>query len=60
MLSGNVLRKLGIKSQSELSNLAMRGYRDLGPVPRERLISVNPGLKFCSVFVFYIPMHCLG
>ena len=31
----------------------------LGPVP-ERPISVNPGLKFCSVFVFYIPMHCLG
>ena len=25
----------------------------------ERPISVNPGLKFCSVFVFYIPMHCL-
>ena len=29
------------------------------PVP-ERPISVNPGLTFCSVFVFYIPMHCLG
>ena len=27
-----------------------------GAVP-ERTISVNPGLKFCSVFVFYIPMH---
>ena len=26
----------------------------------ERLIGVNPGLKLCSVFVFYIPMHCLG
>ena len=26
----------------------------------ERPISVNPGLKFCSVFVFYIPMHCFG
>ena len=25
-----------------------------GPIP-ERSISVNPGLKFCSVFVFYIP-----
>ena len=23
-------------------------------------ISVNPGLKFCSVLVFYIPMHYLG
>ena len=22
-------------------------------------INVNPGLTFCSVFVFYIPMHCL-
>ena len=21
---------------------------------------INPGLKFCFVFVFYIPMHCLG
>ena len=30
-----------------------------GPVP-ERPISINPVLKFCSVFVFYIPMHCLG
>ena len=30
-----------------------------GLVP-ERPISINPGLKFCSVFVFYIPMHCLG
>ena len=27
----------------------------LGPVP-ERLISANPGLKFCSVFVFCFPM----
>ena len=32
---------------------------NLGPVP-ERPISINPGLKSCSVFVFYIPMHCLG
>ena len=24
-----------------------------------RLISANPGLKFCSVFVFYLPMCCL-
>ena len=31
----------------------------LGPVP-ERLISVNSGLKFSSVFVLYIPMYCLG
>ena len=30
-----------------------------GPVP-ERLISVNSGLKFSSVFVLYIPMYCLG
>ena len=33
--------------------------KDQGPVP-EVSISVNPGLKFCSVFVFYISMHCLG
>ena len=26
----------------------------------ERPISVNPGLKFCSVFIFYLPMYCLG
>ena len=31
----------------------------LGPVP-ERSISVNPGIKCCSVFVFYIPTYCLG
>ena len=30
-----------------------------GLVP-ERSISVNPQLKFCSVFVLYIPMCCLG
>ena len=60
MLSGKILRKVGIKSQSELSNLAIGGHRDLGSVPRERPISFNPRLKFCSVFVFYIPMHCLG
>ena len=29
--------------------------KDQGPIP-ERPISVNPGLKFCSIFVFYIPM----
>ena len=25
----------------------------------ERPISANRGLKFCSVFVFYLPMYCL-
>ena len=29
-----------------------------GPVP-ERPISANPELKFCSDFVFYVPMHYL-
>ena len=29
-----------------------------GPVP-ERLISANPGLKFCHDILFYLPMHCL-
>ena len=28
-----------------------------GPVP-ERSISANQGLKFCSFFVFYLPMYC--
>ena len=28
------------------------------PVP-ERPISANPRIKFCSVFVFYLPMCCL-
>ena len=28
------------------------------PVP-ERPISAYPGLKFCSVFVIYLPMYCL-
>ena len=31
----------------------------LGLVP-ERPISANPGLKFCSVFVFYVPMEAGG
>ena len=30
----------------------------LGPVPG-RLISPNPGLKFCSTFCIYPTMHCL-
>lgn len=30
-----------------------------GPLP-ERQINVNPGLKLFSVFIFYIPKHCLG
>ena len=30
----------------------------MGPVP-ERPISANPGLKFCSTFCIYLPMHCL-
>ena len=30
-----------------------------GPVP-ERSIGINPGLKFCSGSVFYIPMHLLS
>ena len=30
----------------------------IGLVP-EWLISANPGLKFCSVFVFYLPMYFL-
>ena len=30
--------------------------KDPGPVP-ERPISANTGLKFCSVFEFYLPMY---
>ena len=33
-------------------------FKDLEPVP-ERPISANPWLKLCSVFVFYLSMHCL-
>ena len=41
------------------SNHLSGPLRKQGPVP-EMSISVNPGLKFCSVLVFYIPMHYLG
>ena len=41
-----------------LLELLVLAYWNQGPIP-ERLISINPGLKFCSVFVFYIPMYCL-
>ena len=41
------------------SNLLLSYYIVLGPVP-EMSICLNPGLKFCSVFVFYICIHCLG
>ena len=58
MLSGKILRKVGIKSQSELSNLAIGGHRDLGSVPRERPIRVNPGLKVCSVL--YFTFQCIA
>ena len=39
-----------------MGSLLLTQLKLQGPVP-EMLISVNPGLKFCSV---YIPMHCLG
>ena len=42
-----------------MGSLLLTQLKLQGPVP-EMLISVNAGLKFCSVFVFYIPMHCLG
>ena len=41
-----------------LLELLVLAYWDQGPIP-ERPISINPGFKFCSVFVFYIPMYCL-
>ena len=42
------------------SVLVTRNYvYSLGPAP-ERPISVNPRLKFCFVFVSYIPLHCIG
>ena len=33
-------------------------YTAESPVP-ERLFTANPGLKFCSTFCIYLPMHCL-
>ena len=41
-----------------LLELLVLAYWDEGRIP-ERPISINPGFKFCSVFVFYIPMYCL-
>ena len=40
------------------SELLILAYWNEGPIP-ERPININPGLKFCSMFVFYIPMYCL-
>lgn len=34
------------------------GKKQLGPVP-EGPISANPGLKSCSIFVFYLSLYCL-
>jgi len=34
------------------------GKKRLGPVP-ESPICANPGLKSCSVFVFYLSLYCL-
>ena len=41
-----------------LLELLVLAYWNQGPIP-ERPISINPGFKFCSVFVFYIPMYYL-
>ena len=41
-----------------LLELLVLAYWDEGRIP-ERPISINPGFKFCSVFVFYTPMYCL-
>ena len=52
-----------LKDQDEKNSLAknqsVSENKHQGPVP-EMSISVNPRLKFCSVFVFYIPIHCSG
>ena len=54
-----VIKKSRFRIPEILLVLVIRNLEGQGPVP-ERPISINPGLKFCSVFVFYIPMHCLG
>ena len=59
MLNEQGLRKLVIKSQSGLRNLSIRGHGALGPVPRERPISVNPGLKFFVPFL-YFKFQCIA
>ena len=41
-----------------LSGRASRVATRQGSVP-ERPISPNPGLSFCSVFVFYLPLYFL-
>ena len=39
------------------SELLILAYWNEGPIP-ERPISINPGLKFCSMFVFYKIFLC--
>ena len=43
-------------SRNEVTILVLQSAQD--PVP-ERPISANPGIKFCSTFCIYLPVHCL-
>ena len=51
------LRKVKLILVSRASTTLIKKIEALGPVP-ERPINPNPGLKFCSTFCIYLPMHC--
>ena len=55
-MSFEVLGSQWIRLVDKVALGQQENLRHQGLVP-ERPISVNPGLKFCSVFVFYIPIH---
>ena len=51
------LRKVKLILVSRASTTLIKKIEALGQVP-ERPINPNPGLKFCSTFCIYLPMHC--
>ena len=51
------LRKVKLILLSRASTTLIKKIEALGQVP-ERPINPNPGLKFCSTFCIYLPMHC--
>ena len=64
MLLGTVFSKGFMNNFLKCGELESYGLKEtmasllLRLVP-ERPISANTGLKFCSIFVFYLPMYCL-
>ena len=58
-MSFEVLGSQWIRLVDKVALAQQENQRHQGVVP-ERPINVNPGLKFCSLFVFFIPMQCLG